>query len=128
MLVYIGNTTTIPSGSHADPGVVGVPVFSQYVVDSVTLDETPGMSPFAETVTYAPDRLQGSVRDSQIGTDRVSSANKLTATISVTLKLQCFVVEQLFSDTILTSYGVEFYKGASIFYSLDNLIFYDVLT
>lgn len=59
---FIGVTTTLPNGSGAGksrPGLAGVRVFTKYVVDTVSMDESPGMAPgmapFVETRTYAAD-------------------------------------------------------------------------
>ena len=57
-VAYIGVATTLPNGSGAGPtrpGLAGLRVFTKYSVDTVTLDETPGMAPFVETETYKPD-------------------------------------------------------------------------
>jgi poly-gamma-glutamate synthesis protein (capsule biosynthesis protein) len=57
-VAYIGVTTTLPNGNSAGtsrPGLAGVRVFTKYIVDTVTIDESTGMSPFVEMSTYQPD-------------------------------------------------------------------------
>ncbi|KAJ5812673.1 hypothetical protein N7474_008974 [Penicillium riverlandense] len=142
-VAYIGVTTTLPNGSGAGtlrPGLAGVRVFTKYVVDSVTLDETPGMSPFVETVTYKKDEeiLLQAIRDAKAQADLVlvaihwgvpygwvASTQDEIATYQQPLA-HAMIDEgasAIFGHHPHVVQGVEFYKDAPIFYSLGNFIF-----
>lgn len=58
-VAFVGVAATLPNGSGAGPnrpGVAPIRVLTRYVIDPVTIDETPGMSAFAETVVVEGDR------------------------------------------------------------------------
>ncbi|KJR89241.1 poly-gamma-glutamate synthesis protein (capsule biosynthesis protein) [Sporothrix schenckii 1099-18] len=144
-IAFLGVTTTLPNGSgagRARPGLAGVRVFTKYVVDTVSLDESPGMAPFVETQTYAADEavLLDAIRQAAARTDvsvvvvgihwgvpygwvaatqdeiaqyqRPLARAMVDAGASVVVGHHPHVVQ-----------GVELYRGAPIFYSLGNFIF-----
>lgn len=144
-IAFIGVTTTLPNGSGAGrtrPGLAGVRVFTKYVVDTVSMDESPGMAPFVETQTYAADEAilleairQAAARpdvavvvvgihwgvpygwvpatqDEIAGYQRPLARAMVDAGAAVIVGHHPHVVQ-----------GVEFYRGAPIFYSLGNFIF-----
>ncbi|MCO6386972.1 CapA family protein [Aliihoeflea sp. 40Bstr573] len=58
-VAFMGLTTTLPNGSGAGPnrpGVAPIRVLTRYVIDPVAIQETPGMSPFAETFVFEGDQ------------------------------------------------------------------------
>jgi poly-gamma-glutamate capsule biosynthesis protein CapA/YwtB (metallophosphatase superfamily) len=142
-IAYIGVATTLPNGSGAGPsrpGVAGVRVFSKYVVDTVTIDESPGMAPFVETTTYKPDEevLLGSIRRAKGEADVVlvaihwgvpygwvASTQEELATYQRPLAHAMINAgaSAIFGHHPHVVQGVEIYQGAPIFYSLGNFIF-----
>lgn len=142
---FIGVTTTLPNGSGAGksrPGLAGVRVFTKYVVDTVSIDECPGMAPFVETQTYEADEevLLDAIRqtasrpdvsvvvvgihwgvpygwvaatqDEIAGYQRPLARAMVDAGASVIVGHHPHVVQ-----------GVEYYKSVPIFYSLGNFMF-----
>ncbi|KAI1617333.1 hypothetical protein EDD37DRAFT_37378 [Exophiala viscosa] len=142
-VAYIGVTTTLPNGSGAGParpGLAGVRVFTKYVIDSVTLDESPGMAPFVETVTYKPDEevLLQTISDAKAQADIVLVAihwgvpyGWVAATQDEIATYQQPLAHAMIDAGASAIFGhhphvvqgVELYKGAPVFYSLGNLIF-----
>ena len=142
-VAYIGVTTTLPNGSGAGPnrpGLSGVRVFTKYVVDTVTLDETPGMAPFVETETYKPDEqvLLAAIGEAKARADIVLVAihwgipygwtplnsNELaTYQRPLARKMIDAGASAIFGHHPHVVQGVEFYKNVPIFYSLGNFIF-----
>ena len=142
-VAYIGATTTLPNGSGAGlqrPGLAGVRVFTKYVIDTVTLDESPGMSPYSETETYKPDeeRLLTSIRNAKAKADVVLVAihwgvpcGWVAATQDEIATYQQPLAHAMIDAGASAIFGhhphvvqgVEFYKDAPVFYSLGNFIF-----
>ncbi|EXJ79495.1 hypothetical protein A1O1_08759 [Capronia coronata CBS 617.96] len=142
-VAYIGVTTTLPNGSGAGlsrPGLAGVRVFTKYVVDTVSLDESPGMSPFAETSTYKPDEevLLQAIKDAKAQAELVLVAihwgvpyGWVAATqdeiATYQQPLAHAMIEAgasaIFGHHPHVVHGVEFYQDVPIFYSLGNFIF-----
>lgn len=142
-VAYIGVTTTLPNGSGAGlsrPGLAGVRVFTKYIIDTVTIDESPGMAPFVETVTYKPDEevLLQAIRDAKAQTDLVlvgihwgvpygwvASTQDEIATYQQPLAHAIIDAgaSAIFGHHPHVVHGVEFYKDAPIFYSLGNFVF-----
>jgi len=142
-VAYIGVTTTLPNGSGAGPsrpGLAGVRVFSKYIIDTVTLDESPGMSPFVETVTYRQDEevLLQAIRDARARADVVLVAIHWGVPYGWVASTQDEIAsyQQPLAHAMIDAgasaifghhphvvHGVEFYKDAPVFYSLGNLIF-----
>lgn len=57
-IAFLGLACTLPPGyaaSEQRPGIAGIRVISQFVVDAVSLDEQPGMAPFVSTWTLEDD-------------------------------------------------------------------------
>lgn len=142
-VAYLGVTTTLPNGSGAGPsrpGLAGVRVFTKYIVDTVTLDESPGMSPFVETVTYKQDEevLLQAIRDARAQADIVLVgihwgvpygwvAFTQDEIASYQQPLAHAMIDAgasaIFGHHPHVVHGVEFYKDAPVFYSLGNFIF-----
>lgn len=142
-VAYIGTTTTLPNGSGAGPsrpGLAGVRVFTKYVIDTVTLDESPGMSPYSETDTYKPDEelLLSNIRDAKAKADVVLVAihwgvpcGWVAATQDEIATYQQPLAHAMIdagASAIVGHHphvvqGVEFYKDVPVFYSLGNFIF-----
>ncbi|KAH8701805.1 hypothetical protein BGW36DRAFT_355958 [Talaromyces proteolyticus] len=142
-VAYIGVTTTLPNGSGAGPsrpGLAGVRVYTKYVIDSVALDESPGMSPFVETETYKPDEdlLLQSIKNARARADLVfvaihwgvpygwvSSTQDEIATYQQPLAHAMIDAgaSAIFGHHPHVVQGVEVYKDVPIFYSLGNFIF-----
>lgn len=144
-VAYIGVTTTLPNGAGAGksrPGLAGVRVFSKFVVDTVTIDESPGMAPFVETQTYKPDEevLLKTIRAAktqaqadvvlvaihwgvpygwiQHSQDEIATYQQPLAHAMIDAGASA-----IFGHHPHVVQGVEFYKDAPIFYSLGNFIF-----
>jgi poly-gamma-glutamate capsule biosynthesis protein CapA/YwtB (metallophosphatase superfamily) len=142
-VAYIGVTTTLPNGSGAGPsrpGLAGVRVLTKYIVDTVAIDESPGMSPFTETVTYKPDEeiLLDAIRVAKARADVVLIAIHWGVPYGWVPLSQDEIVgyQQPLAHAMIDAgasaifghhphvvHGVEFYKDAPVFYSLGNLIF-----
>lgn len=142
-VAYIGVTTTLPNGSGAGPsrpGLAGVRVFTKYVLDTVTIDESPGMAPFVETATYKPDEevLLQAIRDAKTKADVVLVAIHWGVPYGWVASVQDEIAtyQQPLAHAMIDAgasailghhphvvQGVEFYKGVPVFYSLGNFIF-----
>ncbi|KAK5053052.1 hypothetical protein LTR84_002026 [Exophiala bonariae] len=142
-VAYIGVTTTLPNGSGAGPsrpGLAGVRVFTKYVLDTVTIDESPGMAPYVETATYKPDEeiLLQAIRDAKAKADIVlvaihwgvpygwvAAVQDEIATYQQPLAYAMIEAgaSAIFGHHPHVVQGVEFYKGVPVFYSLGNFIF-----
>ena len=142
-VAYIGMATTLPNGSGAGPkrpGLAGVRVFTKYIVDTVTLDETPGMAPFVETETYKPDEqvLLAAIGEAKVRADIVlvaihwgipygwvplNSSELATYQQPLAHAMIDAGASAIFGHHPHVVQGVEFYKNVPIFYSLGNFIF-----
>jgi poly-gamma-glutamate synthesis protein (capsule biosynthesis protein) len=142
-VAFIGVTTTLPNGAGAGksrPGLAGVRVYSKFVVDTVTIDESPGMAPFVETQTYRPDEeiLLQTIRAAKEQADVVLVAihwgvpygwiqNSQDEIATYQQPLAHAMIDAgasgIFGHHPHVVQGVEFYKDAPIFYSLGNFIF-----
>lgn len=142
-VAHLGVTTTLPNGSGAGttrPGLAGVRVFSKFVVDTVTIDESPGMAPFVETETYKPDEkiLLDTIRRAKDLADVVLVAihwgvpygwiqNTQDEIATYQRPLAHAMIEAgasaIFGHHPHVVQGVEFYRDVPIFYSLGNFIF-----
>lgn len=142
-VAYIGVTSTLPNGSGAGPsrpGLAGVRVFSKFVVDTVTIDESPGMAPFVETQVYEADEaaLLQTIKAAKAQADIVLVAIHWGVPYGwVALTQDELAVYQrplghamidagasaIFGHHPHVVQGVEYYNGAPIFYSLGNFIF-----
>lgn len=142
-VAYIGVTTTLPNGSGAGPsrpGLAGVRVFSKFVLDGVTIEESPGMAPYVETSTYKPDEevLLQTIRDAKAKADVVLVAIHWGVPYGWVAAVQDEIAtyQQPLAHAMIDAgasaifghhphvvQGVEFYKGVPVFYSLGNFIF-----
>ncbi|CAK7209915.1 hypothetical protein SBRCBS47491_000605 [Sporothrix bragantina] len=144
-MAFLGVTTTLPNGSGASPtrpGLAGVRVFTKYVVDTVSLDESPGMAPFVETETYAADEavLLRAIREARalpnvavvvVGIHWGVPYGWVPATQDEIAAYQRPLARAMINAgaSVIVGHhphvvqGVEFYRGAPIFYSLGNFVF-----
>ncbi|KAH8895226.1 hypothetical protein GQ53DRAFT_855387 [Thozetella sp. PMI_491] len=142
-VAYIGVTTTLPNGSGAGParpGLAGVRVFTKYVIDSVTIDESPGMAPFVETATYKQDEelLLAAIRDARTKASVVlvgihwgvpygwvafTQSEIATYQRPLAHAMVDAGASAIFGHHPHVVHGVEFHKGVPVFYSLGNFIF-----
>ncbi|EXJ75643.1 uncharacterized protein A1O5_00150 [Cladophialophora psammophila CBS 110553] len=118
-VAYIGVTTTLPNGAGAGrsrPGLAGVRFFSKFVVDTVTIDESPGMAPqmlyWWRSTGGVP---YGWVQNSQ---DEIATYQRPLAYAMIDAGASA-----IFGHHPHVVQGVGFYKGSPIFYSLGNFIF-----
>lgn len=146
-VAYLGVTTTLPNGSGAGrnrPGVAPVRVLTRYLIDPVAIQETPGMSPFAETYLYEGDQ------DRVLDVIRAAAAENDLVIVAIHWGVPLGWVAA--SQDELASYqrplgralidagaaavighhphylqGVEFHNGRPIFYSLGNFTLHNVI-
>ncbi|OAG45205.1 hypothetical protein AYO21_00553 [Fonsecaea monophora] len=142
-VAYVGVTTTLPNGAGAGasrPGLAGVRVFSKYVVDTVTIDESPGMAPFVETETYKPDEemLLQTIRRARTRADVVLVAihwgvpygwiHRTQDEVATYQRPLARAMVEAGASAVFGHHphvvqGVEWHEGCPIFYSLGNFIF-----
>lgn len=146
-VAYLGVATTLANGSGAGPnrpGVAPIRVTTRYVIDAVTIQETPGMSPFAETVVDMGDqeKVLTAVKAAAAESDLVivgihwGVPNGFVAAVQDELAdyqrpLGKALIEAGASAVVGHHphylQGVEFHKGRPIFYSLGNFIIHDMI-
>jgi poly-gamma-glutamate synthesis protein (capsule biosynthesis protein) len=146
-VAFLGLATTLPNGCSAGPfrpGVAGIRVLSRFVIDPVSLDENPGMSPFVETVTMPGDteRAIEAVRQARQAADLVIVGihwgvpnGWVARTQSELATYQEPLGHALIdagADAVIGHHphvlqGVEVYRGQPIFYSLGNFLFHSLL-
>lgn len=141
-VAYLGMTTTLANSSAAGkqrPGAAPVRILTRYLIDPVTLQETPGMSPHAETipfdddVSYLAERIRAAAKEADLvivaahwgvpygwvasiqseiaGYQRPLAHAMIDAGASAIIGHHPHVLQ-----------GVEFYRDRPIFYSLGNFI------
>ncbi|KAL1890446.1 hypothetical protein Sste5346_008274 [Sporothrix stenoceras] len=142
---FIGVTATLPNGSSAGrsrPGLAGVRVYTKYVVDTVSVDESPGMAPFVETQTYDADEavLLEAIREAAarpdvsvvvVGIHWGVPYGWVAATQDEIAQYQRPLAKAMVDAgaSVIVGHhphvvqGIEFHRGAPIFYSLGNFIF-----
>ena len=115
-------------------------VFTEYVVDTVTIDESPGMAPFVETETYKPDEevLLNTICDAKKEADIVQVAihwgvpygwiqNTQNEIATYQQPLAYAMIDAgasaIFGHHLHVVQGVGMSKVVPIFYSLGNFIF-----
>lgn len=146
-VAFIGFTTTLPNGSGAGrrrPGVAPIRVLTRYLIDPVAIQETPGMSPFAETFVFAEDK------EAALGIVRAAAAENDVVIVGIHWGVPLGWVAA--SQDELADYqrplgrelieagasavighhphylqGVEFHEGRPIFYSLGNFTVHNVI-
>jgi poly-gamma-glutamate capsule biosynthesis protein CapA/YwtB (metallophosphatase superfamily) len=135
-------SSTLPNSSAAgpySPGIAPVRVINRYRIDGVTIDESPGMSPYVETEAVASDviRLCDAIRDQADTVDQVVvhlhwgvPFGWVAATQDEIADYQRPLAHALIDAgaTLIVGHhphyiqGVEYYKDVPIFYSLGNFI------
>lgn len=143
-VAFLGMATTLPAGSSARVGRAGIApirVFTNYVIDSEALDETPGTAPYVQT--------QMMEEDVATVCDAVRAAREQADVVVVGIHWGVphgFVAP--FQDPLATYqrplahalidagasavvgnhahilHGVEWYRGAPILYCLGNFLFH----
>jgi poly-gamma-glutamate capsule biosynthesis protein CapA/YwtB (metallophosphatase superfamily) len=139
----IGFASTLPVGSSAGPGRPGITpvrVLSRFLVDTVTIDEQPGMAPLVETTPFAEDveRLEQAVAQAKAESDVVIVTCHWGVPRACLAPYQGHlcdyqrpVAHRLIdagADAVLGHHPhslseVEFYRDRPIFYSLGNFLF-----
>lgn len=140
----IGFSSTLPNGSGAGPGrpgIVPVRVLSRYLVDTVTIDEDPGMAPLVETTAFAEDveRLAHAVEQAKADSDVVIVTCHWGVPRALLAPYQGHLADyqrplahkliDAGADAVLGHHPhslseVEFYRDRPIFYSLGNFLFH----
>jgi len=140
----IGFASTLPVGSSAGtgrPGIVPVRVLSRFLVDTVTIDEQPGMAPLVETTPFAEDvaRLEQAVRKAKADSDVVVVTCHWGVPRACLAPYQGHLADyqrpvahrliDAGADAVLGHHPhslseVEYYNDRPIFYSLGNFLFH----
>lgn len=143
-VAFLALASTLPNGCGAAPdrpGIAPVRVLSRFVVDPVTIDEEPGISPLVET--KAMDQ------DVAAATDAVRAAREISDIVVVACHWgvphgwvapyqgELATYQQPLAHALIDAgadavaghhphvlHGVEMYEGRPIFYSLGNFLFH----
>lgn len=146
-IAYIGVTTTLANGSGAGlnrPGVAPIRITTRYVIDAVTIQETPGMSPFAETVADVADqdKVHEALRKAAAENDLVivgihwGVPSGFVAAVQDELADYQRPMGRALIDAGASAVvghhphylqGVEFHNGRPIFYSIGNFVIHDMI-
>lgn len=141
-VAYLGMTTTLANSSAAGrhrPGAAPVRVVTRYLIDPATLQETPGMSPHAETISleedvrYLCDRIRNAAQEADLvivaahwGVPYGWAASTQSEIAGYQRPLAHAMIDAGASAIIghhpHILQGVEFYRDRPIFYSLGNFI------
>jgi poly-gamma-glutamate capsule biosynthesis protein CapA/YwtB (metallophosphatase superfamily) len=143
-VAFLGFGSALSAGSSADVdrwGLAGIRIISRYVVDTMTIEEQPGMAPFVETIVL-PGDLERAVDHIRKVKSRVD-----LLVVGIHWGVACGWVAP-FQDELATYqqpvgralieagadavighhshclHGVEVYSGRPIFYSLGNTLFH----
>ncbi len=139
----IGFASTLPVGSSAGPGRPGITpvrVLSRFLVDTVTIDEQPGMAPLVETTPFAEDveRLEQAVARARTDSDVVIVTCHWGVPRACLAPYQGHLCDyqrplahrliDAGADAVLGHHPhslseIEFYNNRPIFYSLGNFLF-----
>lgn len=140
----IGFSSTLPNGCSAGPGRPGIAparVLSRYLVDTVTIDEDPGMAPLVETTAFAEDVkiLAHTVEQAKAESDVVIVTCHWGVPRALLAPYQGHLADyqrplahrliDAGADAVLGHHPhslseVEFYQGRPVFYSLGNFLFH----
>jgi poly-gamma-glutamate synthesis protein (capsule biosynthesis protein) len=146
-IAFLGVATTLPNGSAAGPsrpGVAPVRVISRYVIDSVTFDEAPGMSPFVETQAVSDDvaALCERITEAASCVDRVvvnihwgAPLGWIAGHQGEIAQYQPALAHAMIDAGASAVIGhhphliqaAEYYRGAPILYSLGNFIMHHII-
>lgn len=141
-VAFLAATTTLPNSSAAgpsSPGIAPVRVINRYRIDGVTINESPGMSPYVETEAVAGDveRLCAAVKASAEQADLVVVHLHWGVPLGWVAPTQDEIADyqrplahalvDMGADLIVGHHphyvqGVEFYKNTPILYSLGNFL------
>jgi len=141
-VAIIAASTTLPNSSAAgptSPGIAPVRVVNRYRIDGVTMDESPGMSPFVETQAVGSDveSLCVAVRNCAGEADLVAVHMHWGVPMGWVAPIQDEIADyqrplahaliDAGASLIIGHHphvvqGVEFYKNAPILYSLGNFV------
>lgn len=141
-VAMLGASATLPNSSAAgehSPGIAPIRVINRYRIDTVTIDESPGMSPFVETEAVAPDveRLCAAVRACAGEVDHVVVHLHWGVPLGWVVQTQDEIADyqrplahaliDAGANLIIGHHphyvqGVEFYKDTPILYSLGNFL------
>jgi poly-gamma-glutamate capsule biosynthesis protein CapA/YwtB (metallophosphatase superfamily) len=145
-IAFLGFACTLPNGSSAAErraGIAGIRIHSRFVVDAVTFDETPGMSPFVETTARADDveRAVEAIRSAKAQADAVVVGIHWGVPVGWMADFQGKLAEyqQPLGRALIdagasvvaghhphTLHGIELYRGRPILYSLGNFLFHSL--
>lgn len=143
-IAFLGVSCTLPPNAAASderPGVAPIRVFTRFVVDTVTLEENPGIAPYVETEALEEDaaRVEAAVRDAARAADRVVVGihwgvphGWVAQFQDVLASYQRPLAHRLVdagADVVAghhphVLHGVEWYRGRPIFFSLGNFLFH----
>ncbi|CAM5423180.1 hypothetical protein FALB51S_02545 [Frigidibacter albus] len=141
-VAVLAASATLPNSSAAgphSPGIAPLRIINRYRMDGVTVDESPGMSPFVETEVVAGDleALKSAVRSARAEADIVVlhlhwgiPLGWVAAVQDEIAGYQRPVAHALIDAgaSLIVGHhphvvqGVEFYRGVPILYSLGNFI------
>jgi len=141
---FMGLASTLPNGSGADVargGVAPVRVVSRFVIDSIIIDEQPGMAPFVETVvlTGELERVTEYVQRAKAEVDLLVIGIHWGVAYGWVAPFQdeLATYQQPLGHALIDAgadaiigchshclHGVEIYDGRPIFYSLGNTLFH----
>ncbi|MGH3328241.1 MAG: CapA family protein [Streptomycetales bacterium] len=143
-MALLGITSTLPNGCGAGvdrPGVAPVRVLSRFVVDPVTIDEDPGISPLVETTAVGEDvrAVTRAVERAKRHADAVVVACHWGVPYGWVAQYQgeLATYQQPLGRALIDAgadavighhphvlHGVEMHRGRPIFYSVGNLLFH----
>jgi poly-gamma-glutamate synthesis protein (capsule biosynthesis protein) len=138
---FLGISCTLPNGCAAAdgrPGIAGIRVVTSLVMDPVTFDETPGMSPWVQTEALADEAVRA-VRAARDQVDALVVGIHWGVPIGWVAGFQgdLATYQQPLGRALIDAgadvvaghhahvlHGIELYRGRPIFYSLGNLVFH----
>lgn len=143
-VAFIGMATTIPPGFAARagvPGIAPIKVWTNFTVDTGTLEEQPGMSPFSQTEAVAEDveRACSIVKQAREQADAVVVGIHWGVPYGWLVAYQGTLsqYQQPLAHALIDAgagvivgnhahclHGIELYQGCPIFYSLGNFMFH----
>jgi len=146
-VAFLGIACTLPGGFAAGPdrpGVAPIRIFSRLVIDAVSMDENPGMSPYVETVPMPGDveRAAEAVGRARSDADVVvvgihwgvpnGWAAQTQDELATYQRPLGHALVDAGADAVIghhphALHGVELYRGRPIFYSLGNFLFHSLL-
>lgn len=143
-VAFVGLSATLPAGAAARdgrPGIAGIKVFTNYVIDTEALDEQPGTAPFVQTHAEPSDveRACQAVRAAAAQADAVvvgihwGVPHGWVAAFQDPLATYQRPLAHALIDAGATAiignhahvlHGIEFYKRRPVLYCLGNFLFH----